>query len=290
MTWKDYEIEISEYFKRQFPNANISHNVKVEGRYSKIQRQIDILIEDYVAGCRMRIVIDGKFFSENIDVKDVEMFIGMLNDCEANKGLLITQEGYSQAAIKRAFFDPIDIELDILNFKELYDFQGFEGVIHRDKEGVAFPAPFGWIIDATQYEGVLATLYQRGLTLIEAQTKKEWIYANIWIKGEKINSLDDLLKQQEQDTLKHDSNSNINYLNTIRRTDYATKLRTIENAGYPTKEYTGFVEFDKAIFFCVMFTSEELKEKNIRKLETIIQNALPVELNYLTKKDDKKRL
>lgn len=212
------------------------------------------------------------------------MFIGMLNDCEANKGLLITQEGYSQAAINRAFFDPIDIELDILNFKELYDFQGFEGVILRVKEGVAFPAPFGWIIDATQHEGVLATLYQRGLTLIEAQTKKEWIYANIWTKGDKINSLDDLIKQQEQDTLNHDGNAKINYLNTIKRTDFATKLRTIETAGYPTKEYTGFVEFDKVIFFCVMFTPEELKKKNIRKLGTIIQNALPVELSYLTKK------
>lgn len=283
MTWKDYEIEISEYFKRQFPNADITHNVKIDGRYSKIQRQIDILIEDYVAGNRMRIIVDGKFFSENIDVKDVEMFIGMLNDCEANKGLLITQEGYSQAAINRAFFDPIDIELDILNFKELYAFQGFEGVIHRGKDGVAFPAPFGWIIDATQYEGVLATLYQRGLTLIESQTRKEWIYANIWTKGDAINSLNDFIKQQEQDTLKHDSNAKISYLNTIKRTDFPTKLRMIDTAGYPTIEYTGFVEFDNVIFFCVMFTPEELKKKNIRKLETIIQNALPVKLNYLTK-------
>ncbi len=84
--------------------------------------------------------------------------------------------------------------------------------------------------------------------------------------------------------MNHDGNAKINYLNTIKRTDFATKLRTIETAGYPTTEYTGFVEFDKAIFFCVMFTPEELKKKNIRKLETIIQNALPVELSYLTKK------
>lgn len=69
MTWKDYEIEISEYFKRQFPNADISHNVKVEGRYSKIQRQIDILIEDYVAGNRMRIIVDGNFFLKTLTSK-----------------------------------------------------------------------------------------------------------------------------------------------------------------------------------------------------------------------------
>lgn len=283
MNWNDYEIEILKYFKHQFPTADINHNVKIDGRYSKTQRQIDILIEDYVAGNRIRIIVDGKFFSKNIDVKDVEMFIGMLNDCEANKGLLITQEGYSQAAINRAFFDPIDIELDILNFKELYSFQGFWGVIHRGKDGAVFPAPFGWVVDATQYAGVLATLYQRGLTLIESQTKREWIYANIWVKDDIIKSLDELLQHQEQDTLKHDSSAKITYLNTIKRTDFLTKLRVIDTAGYPTLEYTGFVEFEDVIFFCVMFTPEELKKKNIRKLETIIQNALPVELNYLTK-------
>src|SRR4051812_28960690 len=98
MNWKDYEKEIHTYFKTAYPNADILHNTTVVGRYSKVARQIDVLIEDYVAGNRLRIVVDGKFFSEKIDVKNVEMFIGMLNDCEVNKGLLITHEGYSQAA------------------------------------------------------------------------------------------------------------------------------------------------------------------------------------------------
>ena len=66
MNWKDYEKEIHEYFVKQFPNAEITHNVKVEGRYSRTERQVDILIEDYVAGNRMRIMVDGKYFSEMI--------------------------------------------------------------------------------------------------------------------------------------------------------------------------------------------------------------------------------
>lgn len=280
MNWKDYEIEIANYFKSQFPNAEITHNTTLLGRYSKVQRQIDILIEDYVAGNRMRIIVDGKYFSNNIDVKDVEMYIGMLNDCEANKGLLITQEGYSQAAINRAHFDPIDIELDILNFKGLYDFQGFEGIIHRGEDGVVFPAPFGWIIDATARQGVLATLYQRGLTLDEAGLQKEWMYANIWTKGDDILSLENFLEHQKQDTLKHDPKAEISYLPTIKRSDCPTKLRVIETAGYPTKEYTGFVEFQDCFFFCVMFTPEELRKKNIRKLESILAKAQAVKINF----------
>ncbi|WP_210519434.1 restriction endonuclease [Hymenobacter terricola] len=182
MNWKDYEVEIASYFKEQFPNTEITHNASVDGRYSKTKRQIDILIEDYVAGNRIRIVIDGKFFSKKIDVKDVEMFIGMLNDCEANKGLLITQQGFSPAAINRAFSDPIDIELDILNFKDLKDFQGFEGIIYSGKSGAIVTAPFGWILDGTRREGILASFYQRGLSFEEAGDSKEFMYVNLIAK------------------------------------------------------------------------------------------------------------
>lgn len=279
MTWKDYEIEIHNYFKEMYPNADISHNVTVTGRYSKVERQIDILIEDYVAGSRIRIVIDGKFFSERIDVKEVEMFIGMLNDCEANKGLLITQEGFSKAAINRAHFDPIDIELDILNFKDLHQFQGFGGIPYSGKHGVLLPAPFGWIIDATRRSNMLASLYQRGLTLELAGKSKEWMYVNIRSKDDEIKTLDDFLEYQKEYTLNAFPNAKIKMLPTVKREDAIIKLRLIDIEAYPTKEYTGFVEFDDFILFCVLFTPDELRKKNIRKMEYILQKVLPININ-----------
>lgn len=276
MNWKEYEVEIHDHFKQMFPSADISYNVTVPGRYSKVDRQIDILIEDYVAGNRMRIVVDGKYFSQKIDVKDVEMFIGMLNDCEANKGLLITQEGYSKSAINRAHFDPIDIELDILNFKDLHQFQGFGGIPFSGKHGVILPAPFGWIIDGTRRENMLATLYQRGLTLEQAGESKEWMYVNIKSKDKDIKTLDDFLKFQEIYTFKEFPKANISFIPSVKRNDASIKVRVINIESYPTPEYTGFVEFDDFIFFCVLFTPEELKKKNIRKLESILQGVLPL--------------
>ena len=278
MNWKDYEIEILDYFTSQFPNAEIRHNVFIEGRYSKVQRQIDILIEDYVAGNRMRIIIDGKYYSKNIDVKDVEMFIGMLNDCEANKGLLITQEGFSQAAINRAYFDAIDIELDIFNSKELLEFQGFTSIPYSDNNGVILPAPFGWIIDSIQRQGALCTLYQRGLSLEKAQKQKEWMYVNLYKKDESVNSIDDLLNIQNKDIINDFPDADIKYLPTIKRNDAQIKLRVCNISSYPTKEYTGFVEFKEFIFFCVLFSPEELKRKNIRKLESIMQQVMNLQV------------
>jgi hypothetical protein len=254
--------------------------VKIIGRFSKIERQIDILIEDYVAGNRIRIVVDGKFFSTKIDVKDVEMFIGMLNDCEANKGLLITQEGFSEAATKRAYYDPIDIELDILNFKDLQQFQGCGGIIHSGNHGAIIPAPFGWIIDGTRRDNMLATFYQRGISFEQAYENKEFIYVNIFNKNDEINDLDTFIEYQRNYTVEDFPNAIIKYLPTIKRNDTNVILREIHIGTYPTKEYTGFVEFDDFILFCVLFTPEELKKKNIKKLETILMAALPLNVNY----------
>lgn len=262
-----------------YPDADITYDAKVRGRYSNVDRQIDILIEDLAAGENIRIMVDAKFFSENVDVKEVESFIGMMQDVGADKGLLVTQKGYSKAAIARAHNDPSRVELDILNFDELKDFQGFGALPYSGKHGVVLPAPFGWVIDAVRRDGVLATLYQRGLTFEEAGKRNEWMYLNIFSKDEEISDLDSFIELHEAETLRKFPKANINYKKTIRRKAYRTLLRTIEIEEYPTVEYTGFIDFGDSIFFCVLFTPEELKEKNVKKLQHIISSALPFNVN-----------
>ena len=149
MDWKKYEQEIFETFRVFYPDAKITFNEKVVGRYSKIERQIDVLVEGRLAGTKIRLIIDAKYYSEKIDVKHVESFLGMADDTGAAQGILITSKGYSQAAINRAYYGPNNIELDILNFEELRRFQGFGGNIFKGCHGAIIPAPFGWILDGT---------------------------------------------------------------------------------------------------------------------------------------------
>jgi hypothetical protein len=40
---------------------------------------------------------------------------------------------------------------------------------------------------------------------------------------------------------------------------------------YSTPEYTGFVEFDRFVLMCVMFSPLELEKKNIRKLRGVLR-------------------
>jgi hypothetical protein len=271
MNWKQYETEIFEHFQQQYPDAEITLDAKKIGIYSKVSRQIDVLIEQYVAGNRFTLVIDGKFFNKKVDVKAVESFIGMLEDIGAHKGLLISNQGFSEAAYNRAHFGPSEVELDILNFKDLHLFQSHGAMPYAGENIAIVPAPFGWIIDGQTTPAWLATIYQQGLTLDKAMDKSEFMYIQFWDRKAAGDDLDDLLEMQLSRFKENDPDVKIEYLHTIKRQGQRTKLRKAKIKNYPTAEYTGFIEFTDFIFFCVMFTPENRERQNIRKLENILE-------------------
>jgi tetratricopeptide (TPR) repeat protein len=277
MDWRKYEKEIFENFREAYPDAKISFDQKILGRYSKIERQIDVLIEGRIAGKKLRIIIDGKYYSENIDVKEVESFISMVEDVSAAQGILITAKGYSPAAMNRAYYGPTDIELDILSFEDLKQFQGAGGQVYSGWHGAVIPAPFGWVIDGTRREGSLATLYQRGKTYEEAVENGEFIYVNIFPYNERIKNLDDLLKFQKEETLRFHPTATFEYSDTVERYDgKRTQIRQIVREEIDFEEYTGFVSFEEFSIFCVLFTPKELSTKNVRKLEYCIERLIPL--------------
>lgn len=280
MDWKEYEEEIFQYFEQQYPDAEVTLDAKKIGRYTNTDRQIDILIEEYVAGNRISIVVDGKFFNKRVDVKSVESFIGMLGDLGAHKGLLISKEGFSEAAYNRAHFGPEEVELDILNFSELHRFQAHGAIPYAGSSGALVSAPFGWVIDAQRTNAGLATLYQQGKTLDQAMQDMEFMYIQFWDRKKNKENLKDLLKIQEEAFAEVDPDFEIEYMPTIKRKDAKTKLRIVRIKNYPAPEYTGFLEFKKFIFFCVMFSPVNRSKSNLRKLENVLKTALPIKVKH----------
>ncbi len=189
---------------------------------------------------------------------------------------MISIEGYTKAAINRAHYDDLDLDLDVLNFKEMKTFQAFGAITYAGGHGVVMPAPFGWIIDGTRRAGFVACLYQRGLDLKQAGEAREWMYVNFWIKDEKAHDLQALLEHQERYLRQQFPDATIEYSDFVPRNDAKTKLRTLKLQSYPVPEYTGFVEFEDFIFFCVLFTPEELEKKNLRKLRYVLRRVLPL--------------
>lgn len=278
MDWKQYEDEIFEELRRRYPAVPITRNAKVLGRRSQTLRQIDVLIEAQVLDSPVRVIVDAKKRTKPIDVNDVESFIAMMADVEAHRGILISTNGYTKTACSRAHNEVNqDVELDVFSLEELKHLQGELAVPFSGTVGVVLAAPFGWVIDATRRKGWVACLYQRGYDLDAAGNAKEWMYLNFWKKETADQDLDYLLQLQAK-TL-HDAK--LTYLPGVVRPDAKTRIRLAEVPGYPTPEYTGFVEFDDFIFFAVLFSSVEMSKRNLRKLREILRTIQPVSVNHV---------
>jgi hypothetical protein len=208
--WQGYEREIAEQFRNNYPSAEITLDAKLLGKFSRVERQIDLLVEERSSDFAFRIVIDAKYRGRKIDVGDVEAFIGLTRDVEAHTGMMVALEGYTPAAVNRAHNDDLDIILDVLNLDELKAFQGPTAIPYSGEYGAWIAAPFGWVMDATKRPNMLASIYQRGRTFEEAVRSDEWMYINFWKKkGDLVDSLESLLTYQSGYMLSEPAGSEI---------------------------------------------------------------------------------
>jgi len=278
--WEDYERQIHNWLKHNYPNFDIRHNVKVVGKKTGVPRQIDIQIKARIAGFEISIIIDAKFHKKNIDVKDVEEFIGMMSDVGANKGIMITPHNYSTAALNRAQNDDSDIELDILSLDDLKFYQGFIAIPYAGDVGLIVSSPLGWIIDATNNPAFLASFYRRGLDFNQACKEKEWMYVNFWRKDGEAKTIEELISKQNSNLRSSFPDSTIQVSEISSSNSITHKIRVFDNHRYPTKEYTAYRDCGEFIAFFVLFCTENTFKRNFRKLSYILETAIPIKIKH----------
>jgi len=282
MDWKDYEGEIVAHLRECYPNAKITSDARILGRFSKVERQIDLLIEEQASDFSFRIVIDAKFRGRRIDLNDVESFLGFIGDVGAHTGMMIALEGYTPAALSRAYYDDLDIVLDVLNFDDLMAFQGFAAFPYSGDHGACIGAPLGWVIDGTLREGMLASLYERGRSFDEALKAMEWMYISFCKKDETMPDLAAVVKHQEAYLSKGLPGRKVTYLDGVRNqvSGADTLIRKLAVSADGILEYTGFVDFPDFVFLCVLFTPVHSEPSNLRKLRFVIRGAFQISVSH----------
>jgi tetratricopeptide (TPR) repeat protein len=119
-------------------------------------------------------------------------------------------------------------------------------------------------------------MYQRGITLAEATAKKEFLYINYWDRrAHPLNASE--LDEQQVARMRVFGEVTVSHRATISRRDAVTRLRIAEVGNYKCLEVTGFLEFDKVIFFAVLLTPTETQRSNIRRLESVMKTAVPID-------------
>ena len=280
MNWQEYEKQVFAEIQRIYPNANIVHDTRLPGRFSRTTRQVDILISGTAAGLLFRTVVDTKFYDKKLDVKDIEQFIGMIEDLDCSHGMLITEKGFSAAAEYRAATNPQAIALDIVSFGDLSSFQTSGGAIaFTDHHAVTIAPPLGWAIDCRPEQDFAASLYNRSLKSREHAMKSQHFMYVMIAARDVFDTLDELIQSQEAKTVERiRPEPDFQYSDWKCSSGKTLRIRQIYIPGSPSIEVTSFVEFERFYCYVVLVMPLVYQHVDFPKLVYVSENLLPMEV------------
>jgi hypothetical protein len=125
--WRKYEKQIYDRLVKSAggdERAEVVFDKRLPGRLSGAERQVDVYVRGTFAGKvgEATMAVDCKCFTRNVDVKAVETFIGLVEDVGTDFGLIVTTEGFSDAAKKRASAER-GVWVEIVPYDELENWE-----------------------------------------------------------------------------------------------------------------------------------------------------------------------
>ncbi|HRN46450.1 MAG TPA: restriction endonuclease [Niabella sp.] len=284
MDWRNYEHYIYYTYKERYPTSKIEFDKKIKGIISGRARQVDLFIEGEVGGEKLTLIIDCKYFNKKIDIKMVESFLGFVKDVKGNRGILVTNKGFTKSAFNRANNDQNnDIKLEIIDFKQLYTYQGPGAIIHRDEGGAIIQVPDGWIIDGKKVANdTLAAVLPYGLSIEGAAELKEILFVNITLKSF-IPTVKDLIEYQDAGMLEFDNKATVK-VEEIKLKRYDKLNGIYREIFYPTAGYyvyTIFIEFENFILYTYLVENIKLKGKYFDKLLYVVNSLIPLNVLHV---------
>lgn len=267
--WREYEEEVYEECCRIYGAKNVERNISKIGMSSQVPRQIDVLVHSEEGD----IAFDAKYYSKPVNVKTIESMIGMYGDLGVEKFVVVTNKGYSKAALRRAHLGNENIEADVLSLGELQRMQGYGALPYAGRNGIFLSPPFGWIVDGqtSAHPEMLAVLYRRRVSFGKAMRKeREFAYLVLWDKDDEINTVRGLAEFHRNESMEADSEGKWEILED---TPY---MITRFKHSKAVDEYIGYREFENLIISVILFCEEEKWSRNKTKLQYILGRVMPM--------------
>lgn len=119
MTWQEYQEAVAVLYEQVDDFWNVSRNVMVPDKITGHPRQIDVLIEIEAKGHSLKLVVDAKFHSSPLDVRDIESVLALAEAVGANKAIIVAANGWTEPAKRKA--DYLGCDLEMLSIEEALD-------------------------------------------------------------------------------------------------------------------------------------------------------------------------
>jgi Restriction endonuclease len=122
--WRQYERQIHERLLGVAGrDAEVQFDQMLRGKHSGADRQVDVLVTaDFPGFGHARMAVDCKYFSSKINLTGADRFVGYIDDLPVDLGLLVTTQGFTEAA-KRRVQSAGRLRWDIVPFDELEDWE-----------------------------------------------------------------------------------------------------------------------------------------------------------------------
>lgn len=106
LPWRAYERAVAAFtIENDVTGIELTPtiNASIIGAISGVPRQIDVLIDSrWDTGRFRRLIVDAKRYRAKVDIKVIESFISMMDDCRADHGIIVCPNGWTPAALRRA--------------------------------------------------------------------------------------------------------------------------------------------------------------------------------------------
>ena len=119
MNWQEYQEAVAVLYEQTDGFGNVRRNVMIPDKITGQARQIDVLIELKAKGHSVKLVIDAKFHSTPIDVKEVESVLALTDAVGASKAVIVAANGWTTPAAIKA--DHAGCDLRILPLEDALD-------------------------------------------------------------------------------------------------------------------------------------------------------------------------
>lgn len=119
MKWQEYQEAVAVFYEQLEGFGNVRRNVFKPDLVTGQPRQIDVMIDLNERGHSLSILIDAKFHSTPLDVKDIEEVAALSQAIGANKAVIVAANGFTEPAMAKANF--IQCDLMPLTLEEALD-------------------------------------------------------------------------------------------------------------------------------------------------------------------------
>ena len=193
----------------------------------------------------------------------------MLRDLDVNLGIIISDIGFTKSAINRVINSTDNIQVDIMSMLEFSQFQGPGGIVYSNNMGAIIKSPFGWILDAKQYEFSPAVLYRRGINFQDALYDLNFMYINFLHHDDKFATMEDVCKFHNVDINKFYNDPEIK-----TSEDDGVLIREFYNPIRDCFDITAYKDCDNFTVYITLLTKNDFKSINIQKLKYVANSLI----------------